>query len=146
LVVTFAAGLSLGLAVLMKQHAAVFVLGALVLVIADDARAKLRRGAALVLGAITPFAVVCAVLAASGVFGRFWLWAIRYARAYVAEVPWSGALPSLLAGLRTVTVATWGLWLLAAFGLLGLWLAPWRRETRVFLGTFVLASFLTTCP
>ena len=148
-----AAGALLGTAVLMKQHAVVFVPFALALALWRDLRldrvapgVALRHAGALAAGAAAPFAILCAVLAAQGAIGRFWFWAIQYARAYVSEVPWTGALPALMAGLRSITVATWALWLLAALGLVGLWLAPWRRETRTFVTGFLLVSFLATCP
>jgi len=146
LALLFAAGVCLGSSVLMKQHAAVFVLFALALVLANERRASLPRAGMLALGVAAPFALLFVVLVAGGVFGRFWLWAVVYARAYVAEVPWSGAPASLWSGLRTVTTATWGLWLCAVAGLVLLWLAPWRPGTRAFVSAFLLASFLATCP
>jgi hypothetical protein len=140
-----AAGVLLGSSVLMKQHAGAFVVFALAWILWRDRR-NFRPAAALTMGALLPIAIVCAVLAAQGAFGRFWFWTIGYARAYVSEVPLSGALPALVVGLRTITTATWALWLVAALGLLGLWLAPWRRATRVAVAGFLLASFLSTCP
>jgi len=149
----FAAGALLGVSVLMKQHAALFVAFALAIVLRRDLRverapigAALRRAAALAAGASAPFALLCAVLAVQGVLGRFWFWTVRYARDYVSEVPLSGALPALVAGVRTITLATWPLWLVAALGLVAIWLAPWRRGTRGFVVGFLVASFLTTCP
>ena len=148
-----AAGALLGVAVLMKQHAVAFVVFALAFgawrdlrVDRETPRTALERASALGIGAAMPLALMCALLAAQGVFGRFWLWTVRYASAYVSEVPWSGALPALAAGFRSVTVATWPLWLVAVLGVAGLLLAPWRRETRVYLLGFLLASFATTCP
>jgi len=147
-----AAGALLGLAVLMKQHAVTFVAFALAITLWRDLRtrtplgAALRRSGALALGATAPLAIVCALLVAQGVFGRFWLWTVRYASAYVSEVPWSGALPALVAGIHSVTIATWALWLLAGLGLAGMWLAPWRRETRIYVLGFLLAAFVTVCP
>jgi hypothetical protein len=148
-----AAGVLLGLAVLMKQHAVAFVAFALAILLWRDLEidrtplgAALRRSGALALGAAAPLAIVCALLVAQGLFGRFWLWTVRYAGAYVSEVPWSGALPALVAGIHSVTIATWALWLVAGIGLAGMWLAPWRRETRVYVLGFLLAAFVTVCP
>ena len=148
-----AAGSLLGVSVLMKQHAALFVAFALAITLWRDLRidrtpmtAALRRAAALAAGAAAPFALECAVLAAQGVFGRFWFWTVRYARDYVSEVPLSGALPALVSGVRTITLATWPLWLVAALGLIGVWFVPWRRGTRAFVLGLLVTSFLTTCP
>ena len=147
------AGMLLGASVLMKQQGIVFVPLAIGLGLWRDLRSDrvppgraARHAAALALGAAVPFAILCAVLGAQGVLGRFWFWTVGYARAYVSEVPWSGALPALAAGFRLVTRATWALWLVAALGSVGLWLAPWRCETRLFVIGFLLASFLATCP
>jgi len=149
----FAAGALIGASVLMKQHAIVFVPLGLALGLWRDLGADraplggaLRRAGSFALGALAPFAILCAVLAAQGVIGRFWFWAFQYAREYVSEASWKNALPSLVAGVRSVTVATWALWLIGALGAIALWLAPWRRETRVFVTAFVVASFAATCP
>jgi len=148
-----AAGVLLGLAVLMKQHAVAFVAFALAILLWRDLKidrsplgAALRRSGALALGAAAPLAILCALLVAQGLFGRFWLWTVRYATAYVSEVPWSRALPALVAGFHSVTIATWALWLVAALGLAGMWLAPWRRETRAYVLGLLLAAFVTVCP
>lgn len=149
----FLAGVLLGSSVLMKQHAIAFVPLGVALCLwrgppADGVSfgAAARRAAILGLGALAPFLLLCAVLAAHGVLGRFWFLTFDYARAYVSEVPWSRALPALAGGLRAITVATRELWLLAALGLLALWLAPWRRGTRILVTVFLLTSFLATCP
>jgi hypothetical protein len=149
----FAAGVLLGTSVLMKQHAIVFVPFGLALVLWRELRidraplgGAVRRLATFGLGAAVPFALMLVVLAAQGVIGRFWTWTFRYARDYVSEVSWASAGPSLVAGLRTVTTATWAIWLVAALGLVGLWLTPWRRETRVFVSALLVTSFLATCP
>lgn len=149
----FAAGVLLGTSVLMKQHAIVFVPLGLALALWRDLRidrlalgGALRRAGTFGLGAAAPFALLVAVLSAQGVIGRFWTWTFRYARDYVSEVSLAQAWPSLLAGLRVVTVATWEIWVIAALGLAGLWLLPWRRETRVFVSALLVTSFLATCP
>ena len=157
------AGVLLGTSVLMKQHAAVFVPLALGLALWRDVAidraplgVALRRAGIVLVGAMLPFAILCVVLAATGSLGRFWLWTIRYAGPYAAQVPWANAWPSLVDGLHAVTVATWPLWLLGALGLVALWLPPsrlppsrlrpWRHETRVSVTAILLASFAATCP
>ena len=149
----FAAGVLLGVSVLMKQHAAVFVLLGLGLVLWRDLktdraslRASLGRAATIALGVAVPFALLLAVLAQQGVVARFWTWTFQYAREYVSVVSWAGAIPALLVGLRSITIATWPLWLLAGLGLVALWALPWRRESRLFLCAFLAASFVATCP
>lgn len=149
----FGAGALLGTSVLMKQHAIVFVPLGLAMTLwrelrsADASRADAwRRAMVFAAGAAAPLVLLVAVLSVQGVLGRFWTWTFGYARDYVSEVSWTQAWPHLVAGLRSVTVATWPMWAIAAFGLLALWLTPWRRGARGFVTTFFFTSFLATCP
>lgn len=100
-------GLCLGLAVLMKQHAAVLVAYAAArLALAgglsggQPAGARIRQAALMLAGSAVPYALVCAWMAASGTFGEFWFWTVRYAARYAtlpslengwAEFAWFGS-------------------------------------------------------
>jgi 4-amino-4-deoxy-L-arabinose transferase-like glycosyltransferase len=145
------AGVLLGVAVLMKQQAVFFMPLAIGLVLWNQNRPRNPRDmvihSVLVgLGAAIPFAVICAVFVAQGVFDKFWFWTFQYAREYVSEIPISAALGSFMAGWERVTRATLLLWLLATAGLVLLWLVRWTAEVRVFLTGLVLASLLALSP
>lgn len=147
------AGVLLGTALLMKQHAAMFIAMAICFEIWHEWRRPARSVAAmavrnglLVAGAAIPFALVCAVLAAQGVLGRFWFWTFRYAKEYVSTVSLAQGWSLFVDGWLTITQATLPIWLLAAAGLVLLWLVPWKVETRVFVTGFLVASFLSACP
>jgi hypothetical protein len=147
-----ASGLLLGVAVLMKQHAAAFLpLGALLLIWEDVEcrrgwRAVLLDFTALIAGAVVPVALLCAVLWRQGVLNKFWFWTFHYARAYVSQLPARAFLPDLQSGLDRVTPATWLFWLAAGVGLIALWAGRWRSGQRVFVTGLLLASFVAICP
>src|SRR5438046_5258451 len=84
----FAAGLCMGLAFLMKQQGAVFILfGAQELLWSGWKEAEERkklgtRLCAYGAGAAVPYLLTCAALYRAGVFGRFWFWTVSYASQY----------------------------------------------------------------
>jgi hypothetical protein len=147
-----AAGALIGTAVLMKQHALVFLPLAMTLVLwrarhvaASRAVMAVRTGL-LLAGSAVPFAFVCAVLAAQGVLGTFWFWTFQYAREYVSELPVWAAGSVFVESARTIMQATVPLWCLAGVGLVALWVTRWKSETRVALTGLLVASFLAVCP
>jgi hypothetical protein len=146
------AGAMLGVAVLMKQHALVFAALALGLLAWHDRRASTTprtaviRGALLLAGVATPFALLLAVLGVQGVLGRFWFWTFQYAKAYVSEIPVSASWPMLVAGWNAISRATLPWWLLAALGLALLWLTHRPAAARAFLTGLLIAAFLGICP
>ncbi len=94
-----AAGVLVGLAIVMKQQALFFGVLAVGLAAWSDAggpglvaRLVWRRGALVASGLAAAFGVLGVVLAAEGVLGRFWFWTFQYAAAYVSETPASIAL------------------------------------------------------
>ncbi len=147
------AGFLLGVAVLMKQHALVFLPVGFLLV-AWEGRERAGRGwraillesALLCAGALAPFLILCAVLWRQGVLGRFWFWAFRYAPEYIAVLPSRVMLENLQTGLTRATAATRPLWWIAGAGLAVLWVGRWRWEQRVFLTVLLIVSFVSVCP
>ncbi len=149
----FGAGVLLGAAVLMKQHAIFFLpLGAALALLAEIRReTRSPRTVAMPLlflaaGSAVPLAVLVVVFAAEGVLGRFWFWTFRYAGEYVSQVPLAQLLPGLLAGLRGVTVANLPLWLVGAAGVVALWVGTWEAAARAFVTGLLAASLLSVLP
>lgn len=146
-------GALFGIALLMKQHAVAFLPFCAALVYWVENRREgrpagvpLKRVAAFALGSAAPLVVIVAALAAQGVAGRFWFWTFRYAREYVSEVSLSEAIPALSLGFGTVTTASLVFWVLAAAGLVALWVARWELPTRVIVTGLFAASFFAICP
>jgi hypothetical protein len=133
-------GFLLGLAVLVKQHAAVFVaLGAVVAWM----RSRRPGDAALILAAgALPFALLAAFFLAAGCFDDFWLWCFRYAPQYVSLMPVDRGL--MILGLRLLDIGG-SLPGLVALGGWGLW-ATRRSPHRPLLLAWLLASALAVCP
>lgn len=146
------AGILLGTAVLMKQHAATYVvLGCGVLVWHDRRTARApgdtaRRLLMLAAGALLPLALICLLFAAQGVLGRFWFWTFQYAREYVSARPLSAAWPVLSREWASMTRASGAIWLVAAAGLAALRLVRWPAEARVWLAGLTVAGVLAVCP
>jgi len=150
---SLAGGTLLGAAVLMKQHALVFVplgVGLIAWPTTGESRASWRRttvkAALLCIGTTLPLGIVAALLYRQGVLDRFWLWAVRYAKEYVSEVPLSFAWTVLSDRFAKVTQSTLVLWLVAAVGLVGLALDRWPPLTRFFVFGLLATSFLGVCP
>jgi 4-amino-4-deoxy-L-arabinose transferase-like glycosyltransferase len=145
-----AAGVCLGLAVVMKQHAAIFLPFAVIWAAGTAmraGRAVAAREAAVLAGAsLLPFAAVCAGMLAAGAFEPFWFWTVRYAREYATLVPLAVGLGALANQAASIAVASPPLWALAALGVTApLWDAPTRGHAG-FLGGFAVTSLLATVP
>jgi hypothetical protein len=125
-----AAGLLLGAAVLVKQNAAPLALFAALWVALREAprtERPARALAAFALGGLLPLAAVAAGLAWAGVFGRFWLWTVRYASEYGSLNSWREGLDPLGAQLGPMLRAQLVWWVAAGVGLV----APlWERSLR----------------
>src|SRR5579862_2967870 len=134
-----AAGSLFSVAVLMKQHAAVYALFAVGAVLAgdrpDDAPAswRWRRLLALAGGLALPLLLLGAVLRAQGVLGKFWFWTFDYARAYVSERSFADFVDKLTPAWYGVHHVSGAVWALGMVGAIALWLTPWPWRTRLTL-------------
>ena len=149
--ILFASGFLFGVAVLMKQHGALFaVFGTLWLVAVTVRRAearkeRLRRLGTFAAGFLIPILSTASALWIVGVFPKFWFWTFTYAREYVSEVSLTEGLGLFTAILPRVTGPTLPLWICAALGFGLIW---WKgeRRTAIFLTGFLLFSFLAISP
>lgn len=145
-------GLLLGLALVMKQHGAFFLLfGAFALL--TRRRGPGVRGsrwtadvAPFAAGAALPLILTGLALAVAGVFSSFWFWTFRYAAAYVTEVSLSAGPAALRDGFAAVVVGAPLLWAAGAIGLLLVILDPGTGPWRGMLGAFAVFAFLAICP
>ena len=148
-----AGGILLGIAFMMKQHGAGFILFGLFFLLWDGIRQKPRvwkKIAATVLiysfFAVLPFLITCLVLWRCGVFEKFWFWMFEYARYYVSVMPPKKAFGELKNVLMMIVPPVRFIWLSALLGLLSI---IWNKEIRkqgVFLIGFLICSFLAVCP
>lgn len=148
----FWSGILVGLAFVMKQPGIFFIFFAgLYFLNAQWKRSAgwrplAIRGGMLCLGSVLPFLLVCLALWRSGVFPRFWFWTFDYARQYgLALTPLQGSHVLWMMAPLAIGSGVF-IWLIAAVGLSAIY---WNEEVRnhsVFLGGFLLFSFLAVCP
>jgi hypothetical protein len=139
------AGVLLGIAYVMKQHAAAFVAFGALWVVVDAVRRRSPRDAVLeasvfAVAALAPFALVCLLMYAAGAFEPFWFWTFTYAREYVTILPLGGALGELRRDVAWTTGSAPALWLLAVLGATAAWWDPRARRRAGFVAAFTLAS------
>ncbi len=145
----FLSGICLGAAVLLKQHAAFFVLFAAAFLAYRLAAQKAapRQFASLAtmlaLGVLAPLALTAGWLWQAGVFGPCWFWTVQYARQYALG---DSDLPAIISDFIHATPA--GVWVAFAVAIPG-WVLLWRkgdRTTAVFTAGLLACSFLTILP
>jgi hypothetical protein len=149
----FVAGALAGVAFVVKQPGIAFVCVAVGLAVAPAlrdrpvaVRAGLAAAARVLIGAVVPFAAICAWTAAGGTFGRFWFWTFTYAAEYGSQVPLSLAPRVLATQLATMGGALAGLWCLAGLGVTALFWSEGARRSRGLVALFALASAAAVCP
>jgi 4-amino-4-deoxy-L-arabinose transferase-like glycosyltransferase len=122
----FAAGVCMGLAFLMKQPGAIFILfGAQELVCSGwrdrEARKKLRaRISVYGAGAALPYLLTCAALYRAGVFAKFWFWTVSYARQYATSTDFMQGLKYLREIVPDLFFGAPVVWCFAVIGLFAL--------------------------
>ncbi len=142
-----ASGLLFGLGLLMKQPAIFFILFGAVYLLSHDYRAGLSwrqtilRTVVFNCGAILPFGVTCLLLWRAGVLGKFWFWAIDYARQYGGLLSLSEGARVFLYNITRAIGSSWLLWVLAGIGLVaGMWDRRTRASTGFLVGLLVFST------
>ena len=146
------AGLLFGLALLMKQHAALFGIFAGLYLLwyrysdLSVPWAQIRKEVGLyTAGFVLPLALLCCVLGLAGVLRAFYFWTVVYAREYVSAVPLFKGVDVLGESLRSVVGSDLFFWLLA--GIAAVFLI-WQRQLkgqRVLLSGFLVCSLVSVC-
>jgi len=144
----FLAGASLGLALLAKQHGALFVLFGFWWVVLASEEETMARRIRLALyyasGVFLPVGTVAVWLAASGVLRRAWFWTIEYASAYTRVSGGKAALLSLAYTLRQMATGAIVLWIATLVAAAFLW--PRRRSVSNWIFPLLLCSALSVLP
>ena len=140
-------GALFGTAFVVKQSAGAFLLFAVLYILLgmrDDTRLRLAAGAALVAGALAPFAALCLLMLLAGTFPNFWFWTFTYASEYATALPLAKGVRNLGSALRWILPTSY---LAVAAACVGLSALFWDRPTaarRRFLVLLVGASLLAT--
>lgn len=146
-------GLGFGAALVMKQHGVFFVLVGVAALVrrwrkqqpASTAEAA-KAGGCYLLGAATPLALTCLVVALAGAWDRFWFWTVVYAGQYASHIPLADGVWLLAQSAARIIAAAPLPTLLALAGLW--WLTRSEAAVRHRLTVFALlaTSFLSVCP
>jgi hypothetical protein len=119
----FAAGACMGLAFLMKQPGAIFILFGAQELVCSGWRERKKLPARLGLygaGAVIPYLLTCAVLYRAGVFAKFYFWTVSYARQYATSTEIVQGLKYLREIVPDLFFGAPVVWCFAAAGLFAL--------------------------
>jgi 4-amino-4-deoxy-L-arabinose transferase-like glycosyltransferase len=144
----FLSGLLSGIAFLMKQHAAFFVLFCLLYLgwmRWERKEPLLRQAVAFMAGVILPYIATCWWMYRAGIFKRFWFWTVAYAGEY-SRMGLRRAIHAFLENSHIVMSPSISIWILALLGVTAVLWSPGARRQSVFLILFLLCSFLALCP
>lgn len=146
-------GILLGMAVLMKQHAAILVIFACIYLAWDarntdimPTRSRIVAYALFLLGVCVPYALIASWMAALGIFGKFWFWTVTYSGKYASALAFLDGLHNFINTFVLVVRPQLPLWLLSGLGGILLCTSHGRGTDRAFLGGLTLFSFLAVCP
>ena len=142
----FAAGVLLGIAILMKQPGAVFLACAGVWIAVGPSAAKVRKFVIVLLGAAAPFALLAIWLLLSGAFGRFWFWVVEYGQAYGGQQQLAEGWDNLRSVASRFLPQAVVFWLLTAGGIALLFTRCYPAPARLRAGSLLLLSFLGVGP
>jgi len=136
-------GALLALAALMKQPGMLFGFFAAIWLLTSK---RVRDTALLAGGASLVAAVTAVTLVIAGVWARFKLWTIDYARQYVSQATFEQGLQVCKQNFGAIFSYTSLLWWIALAGLVLLFVDAEARKHWRFVAGFTIASVLATTP
>jgi hypothetical protein len=147
------AGLLLGIAFMMKQHGAAFIIFGFLFLVWQEIKNRPLNWKRLIFVssvygfcAVLPFLITCLILWRCGVFEKFWFWTFEYSRHYIDIMSPDDGFKILKIVLGDILSASFFLCVSAILGFLSV---IWHRGIRrqgVFLVCFLICSFLAVCP
>jgi hypothetical protein len=139
------AGALFALAAVMKQPGVFFGLFAALWLLTSSSR-RLRDLSLLAAGAIAVLLAMGGILAATGVFGRFWFWTIDYARQYATSQPLDRGIDALRDTFGKI-IATGPLpWVIALIGAAMLFIDREARQHWKLIAAITLGGAAATIP
>lgn len=150
----FISGLCFGLAFVMKQHAALLIIFAVVYL---GQRTRTNPacnkktffagcGALFILGTIIPYALIATWMWRAGTFTPFWFWTVQYAREYASGTPLVNGLIKLFFHTGVTMIPQFPLWFIAIAGGVLLLTKHGQNKDRFFIFGFLIFSLLAICP
>jgi hypothetical protein len=148
-----AGALLLGISFIMKPNGLIFIAFAGLWLFFCEIRRRpfnwkvfLGRGVVFALGVVVPFALICLVLWRLGMFRMFCLWTFEYSRQYATALPLRQGLTNFKMWIIRIVRSAILVWILAAIGLIAVFLIKKTRPRSLFVAGFLLFSFLAICP
>jgi hypothetical protein len=146
-------GLFLGIAFIMKQYGAGFILFGFLFLLWSQISRKPVNWLSLIsiiivysFAVTLPYLLTCLLLWHCGVFEKFWFWTFEYARQYVSIIPFQLGFMQLKENLSNIILSSQFIWLSALLGLLSIIWNNKIRKQSIFLVCFLICSFLCVCP
>jgi 4-amino-4-deoxy-L-arabinose transferase-like glycosyltransferase len=144
------AGLLMGVAFMMKQHAIGFIIfGGILLLLFNKPFTFKKLFAPVVIYSVCvvlPFLITCVILWHCGVFDKFWFWTFDYAGKYVSIVPLQIGLKMFTANASLIVQSAPLIWLAALLGFACIFWVQNLRKHWKFLSAFFVCSFISICP
>lgn len=148
LICFFFSGLLLGFAFLVKQPGIFFIVFALLYLARNlrtarhTMRCRVLTSSLFIAAVLLPFGLTCIIAYATGTFEKFWFWAVTYAAAYGAQVPFSIGLTLFRNEFSNITGGSFLLWAIAGMGLIAILCDAEAKKQLFFMTGFLTCSFL----
>ena len=147
----FWSGILLGVAVLMKQPAAVFVIFAAFYFLRIQRQPIdwkfLGKGLAFYFGGTAlPFLLTCLLMWRAGVFSTFWFWTVDYASQYASNYGLISGAYFFSANVSPIVSSSLWILIIAGLGVIAVCCDRKSSEGSKFILGFLVFSFLAVCP
>ena len=148
----FLAGISLGMALLVKQSGGFFAVAAGVLVILANIKPLnvsrlIKSGTAMLLGFAVIIGIFVGLIISKGAYKEMMYWTIEAAKNYVGALTWDQGMQQLSGGMRSITTGYIGFWVLAFLGVTLIWLTNlgFYKKLGISLLGRVVCVFVSVC-
>jgi dolichyl-phosphate-mannose-protein mannosyltransferase len=148
----FWSGLLGGLAFLMKQPGMFFPLfGGLYLIWREwrrpiEWRGLGRRTCSFCLGVLIPLLITGLIIYKAGVSKRFWFWTVSYGQKYATRLSFQDGIDGFWSIIPAIMGPSFLIWVIAGTGVFAFLWSSKARARMIFVGGFLLFSFLAVCP
>ena len=148
-------GILLGIAAIVKQHGAAFVLLGFVWSLLCPGTntngkitifSRIRFAGTFSIGSIIPFVIICLIIWRAGTFDKFWFWTFDYARSYTSMNSLSQGFLNFKYSFKPIFRSTALILFLCTLGGIFLIKSDVQKRVKYFSVCFLCASFLAIIP
>ncbi len=147
----FAAGIFLGMAVLVKQSGVFFALAAGLFMVIHylkplNIKAMIINGAILVGGFAAIVGIFFSSVASQGGWNDMMYWVFEYPKLYVSAIPFDMGMNMMKGSVDGISRDYMGLWYFAGFGLVLVWFTSLKLYKKAGLSLLLALAFASTAP